>query len=138
MADTKVSNLDALTTPANSDVLYIVDAGVSKKITYSNLFSNVNGTVATLTNDVSDYTFRVAALSAFYEELDVTNTSTNIKTLSSNVTTLQTETDDLYIIRNYATRAYTHVTTISAGLTQAVTIGSTTLNFTNGVLMSVT
>ena len=42
MADSKISELTALTSPASDDVLAIVDtdAGVTKKITVSNLQSS--------------------------------------------------------------------------------------------------
>jgi hypothetical protein len=50
MANQKVSDLTALgATPANDDVLYIVDtsASASKKVTYANLVAGAGGTVVT-------------------------------------------------------------------------------------------
>ena len=50
MANQKVSDLTALGgTPANDDVLYIVDtsATASKKVTYANLVAGAGGTVVT-------------------------------------------------------------------------------------------
>lgn len=51
MADTKVTGLDELTTPAAGDMLYIVDdpAGtpLSKKVTFSNLLAGVSGDLTT-------------------------------------------------------------------------------------------
>lgn len=43
MADTKISQLTATTTPGSADLLEIVQAGTNKKITYSNLTSGLGG-----------------------------------------------------------------------------------------------
>lgn len=40
MADSKVSDLTSATTVAGSDILYLVQAGTSKKVTINNLYNN--------------------------------------------------------------------------------------------------
>jgi len=58
MADAKISNLTELTTPSATDVLPIVNGGVTKKIQYSNLVTeNVTILEATGTIDDSNTTF---------------------------------------------------------------------------------
>jgi len=42
MADSKLSELTAATSAAVSDVLYLVQSGVSKRITAGNLFANID------------------------------------------------------------------------------------------------
>ena len=48
MADSKISELSALTSPANDDEFVVVDtdAGTTKRITFSNLNSSISASVA--------------------------------------------------------------------------------------------
>ena len=58
MADTKVSDLSAITTLVDADVIYVVDSSTSpissKKITYANLEARLRD--ATLITDLSEVT----------------------------------------------------------------------------------
>lgn len=54
MADTKISALDAVTTPEDSDVLPIVNDDTTKKITVSNLLSSTNTTLSSHIANVSN------------------------------------------------------------------------------------
>ncbi len=140
MADTKVSDLTQITVPSNNDILYIVSdsAGTSNKITYDNLFNTVNTNITTLDGKVNLTDANIQVLSSFYDSLNISNFLTDIEVISANVNTLSTETDDLYVIRGYATRAYNEATILSGGLTRSVNTAGGTLNFINGVLQSVT
>lgn len=71
MANQKVSDLTALGgTPANDDVLYIVDtsASSSKKVTYANLMAGAGGTVVTTKVSVNN----AAVLAMKYNDTPVT------------------------------------------------------------------
>ncbi|NBX98132.1 hypothetical protein EB118_17450 [bacterium] len=65
MADKKVTQLTALTAPANNDILLIVDdpsgAPVSKKITIENLLGNTTRLTIASANVASNSTFTLAA-----------------------------------------------------------------------------
>ena len=53
MADSKISELSALTSPANDDEFVVVDtdAGVTKRITFSNLNSSVSAVATSIAAD---------------------------------------------------------------------------------------
>jgi len=73
MANKKVSDLTALGgTPANDDVLYIVDtsATASKKVTYANLIAGAGGGVSIVTSKVS--VNNAAVLAMKYNDTPVT------------------------------------------------------------------
>ena len=62
MADSKISDLTALTSPASADqfVLVDADAGVTKKITFANLNSAISGAVAADDIGVGDAAVNIA------------------------------------------------------------------------------
>ena len=125
MADTKVSSLTFLATiPDNTDVLYIVDAGTSKQITYQNLVGN----------SIADLDSRIVALSG--------NQSVN---LSGSVTanTAATEllrTDYTYLSSEIDT-AKTSQQDIGAfvdqGVSQTITLDGTTLTILSGIITNI-
>ena len=138
MADTKVSDLPAITLPIDvNDILYIGDisASTSNKITYQNLFSTVNNEIVTLNDNVSDYTTIVLDLSATFENAnlnigplttDVLELSGQVLELSANQVQFISDTENIID------------STIQVGYTGPVIISGTTLTFLSGVLITVT
>jgi hypothetical protein len=138
MADTKVSDLPAITLPIDvNDILYIGDisASTSNKITYQNLFSTVNNEIVTLNDNVSDYTTIVLDLSATFENAnlnigplttDVLELSGQVLELSANQVQFISDTENIID------------STIQVGYTGPVVISGTTLTFLSGVLITVT
>jgi hypothetical protein len=138
MADTKVSDLPAITLPIDvNDILYIGDisASTSNKITYQNLFSTVNNEIVTLNGNVSDYTTIVLDLSATFENAnlnigplttDVLELSGQVLELSANQVQFISDTENIID------------STIQVGYTGPVVISGTTLTFLSGVLITVT
>ena len=138
MADTKVSDLPAITLPIDvNDILYIGDisASTSNKITYQNLFSTVNNEIVTLNNNVSDYTTIVLDLSATFE-----NANFNIGPLTTDVLLLSGQVQELSANQVQFISDTENIidATIQVGYTGPVIISGTTLTFLSGVLITVT
>lgn len=146
MADTKVSDLIPITVPSDSDILYIVKAGVSNKITFTNLLSGVNSTVESLSTNLNTFESELQVLSSFFTSLNVSNFITDIAVVSTNQIVLSADVDYLYTpaltsqqaISFLADLSAVNKTFLSGGLTTSIPTSGGTLNFINGVLQSVT
>jgi hypothetical protein len=138
MADTKVSELTLLTTtPDNSDVLYIVDAGTSKQITYQNLVGNsvtdLNSRVIDISanlENVSTFTGNVSSLAG---KTEFNTLSSNVLSLSGTVGNLNTDNNEVIDIKLPAIEGL-----LKSGVSNSIVIGSSTFTFLSGVLTSVT
>ena len=125
MADTKVSSLTFLATiPDNTDVLYIVDAGTSKQITYQNLVGN----------SVADLDSRIVALSG--------NQSVNLSgSVTANTAATELLRTDYTYLSSEIDIAKSSQQEIGAfvdqGVNQTVTIGSTTLTILSGIITNI-
>lgn len=98
MADTKVSDLVELTSPATNDVLYIVDTGssASKKITFQNLLTDVSTSVTypNLVSEVQSLSTDFAAISTAVGNVTAFQT-TSVRAISSDVILLSSNVLDL-------------------------------------------
>ncbi|MHC4269141.1 MAG: hypothetical protein ACYSTS_11835, partial [Planctomycetota bacterium] len=84
MADTATSDLTATTTPARTDILYIVDGGESRQVTVANVLSKATAA------DISDVTATAAELNV----LDgITPTVTELNYVDGVTSAIQTQLD---------------------------------------------
>lgn len=144
MADTKVSDLPAITTLNNNDILYIgdVSASTSNKITYANLRAPIDNSIAAIDATVDSLSTAVVNLSSEWETytFDIAAYVTNTTVISSDLIglsagiygpgdTLDSSIEGIWDIIDNTTRV---------GFTGPVTISGTTLTFLSGVLITVT
>ena len=125
MADTKVSSLTFLTTiPDNTDVLYIVDGGTSKQITYENLVGS----------SVTDLDSRIVALSG--------NQSVNLSgSVTANTAATELLRTDYTYLSSEIDIAKTSQQDIGAfvdqGVSQTITLDGTTLTILSGIITNI-
>ena len=107
MPDTKLTDLEILTQPADGDVLYIVDVDQdkSKQITFNNLigtkfdqlsteFVNISGNLGVLIDDNGD-NIAAAQTDIVGNTSDIATLSTRQETISGDVLTLSADVIDL-------------------------------------------
>lgn len=66
MANIKVSEMPAATSVSPDNLLMIVSGGTNKKITYTNLFSNIVTNIQTLRTDIGQTTTGAAGTGDMY------------------------------------------------------------------------
>jgi hypothetical protein len=143
MADTKVSDLPAITTLNNNDILYIgdVSASTSNKITYANLRAPIDNSIAAIDATVDSLSTDVVNLSSEWETytFDIAAYVTNTTILSSNVTDLSADIYGVEGINAQLEDIFEVIeNTVNIGFNGPVTISGTTLTFLSGVLITVT
>tara|TARA_R110002074_G_scaffold238480_2_gene410382 strand:+ start:5581 stop:5976 length:396 start_codon:yes stop_codon:yes gene_type:complete len=130
MADTKVSDLPAITTLSNDDILYIgdVSASTSNKITYENL---VGSDINQISADLSSLSSQFIAADSFTGAVSTFAATTDLTSLSSDVLIntgdLRNLSEDNNSIQRY----------VDIGVTQDIVIGTSTFSFSGGFLINV-